>query len=71
MNDPAGHKSAWAHDRFDRWHNLVKTLGIKGLKSHDARLVAAMQTYGIAQLLTFNAGDFKGFPIAIVDPNSV
>src|ERR1700682_990612 len=24
------------------WQNLVKTLAIKGLKSHDARLVAAM-----------------------------
>jgi predicted nucleic acid-binding protein len=53
------------------WHNLVKTLNIKGLKSYDARLVAAMQTYSIAQLLTFNAGDFKGFPITIVDPASV
>src|SRR5436190_21678783 len=26
------------------WHALVTTLGIKGLKSYDARLVAAMQT---------------------------
>src|SRR5258708_20673569 len=29
------------------WHALVKTLGIKGLKSYDARIVAAMQTHGI------------------------
>ncbi len=36
------------------WHALVKTLGIKGLKSYDARIVAAMQTHGIARLLTFN-----------------
>ncbi len=54
-----------------RWHALAKALGIKGLKSYDARLVAAMQTYGIAQLLTFNASDFKGFPITIIDPTSV
>src|SRR5437868_4898415 len=26
------------------WHALVTTLGIKGLKSYDARLAAAMQT---------------------------
>jgi predicted nucleic acid-binding protein len=48
----------------------VKTLGIKGFKSHDARLVAAMQTYGIQRILTFNAGDFKVFSVTIVDPDS-
>ena len=53
------------------WHVLVKTLGIKGLKSYDARLAAAMQTYGIARLLTFNASDFKGFGITIIDPTSL
>ena len=61
-------------DRADllvNWHALVKTFGIKGFKSHDARLVAAMQTYGIQRLLTFNANDFKAFPISIIDPVSV
>jgi len=53
------------------WHELVKSRGIKGFKGHDARLVAAMQTYGIQQLLTFNANDFKGFPITIIDPASL
>jgi len=53
------------------WHSLVKSHGIKGFKSHDARLVAAMQTYGIQRLLTFNANDFKPFPITILDPDSV
>src|SRR5437773_8349955 len=36
------------HDRVDLldcWHTLVKTLGIRGLKSYDARLAAAMQTH--------------------------
>ena len=41
------------------------------VKSHDARLVAAMQTYGSARILTFNANDFKGYPITIIDPASV
>src|SRR5438105_2579887 len=54
-----------------RWHALVKDLGIKGVRSHDARLVAAMQSYGITQLLTFNADDFKDFPISVIDPTSI
>jgi predicted nucleic acid-binding protein len=53
------------------WHALVNTLGIRGLRSYDARLVASMQTYGISRLLTFNANDFKGFSIAVIDPTSV
>jgi predicted nucleic acid-binding protein len=53
------------------WHALVNSLGIKGLKSYDARLAAAMQTYGISRLLTFNATDFKGFSITIIDPASL
>jgi len=55
----------------DRWHALVKTHAIKGFKSHDARLVAAMQTYGITRLLTFNVNDFKEFPVTIIDPASL
>ena len=61
-------------DRNDlpaRWHYLVKTHAIKGFRSHDARLVAAMQSYGMTRLLTSNSGDFKGLPITVVDPASV
>jgi len=56
---------------FACWHSLVKALGIKGIKSYDARLAAAMQTYGISRLLTFNVGDFKNFSITIIDPSSI
>lgn len=62
------------HDQRDllsRWHHLVETLDIRSFRSHDARLVAAMQTYGIARLMTFDAHDFRDFPITIVDPASV
>lgn len=61
-------------DRDDlpaRWHDLVNALGIKGFRSHDARLVAAMQGYGMSRLLTFNGGDFKDLPVTVVDPASV
>jgi predicted nucleic acid-binding protein len=58
-------------DLVARWHALVAGLGVKGFRSHDARLVAAMQTYGIARLLTFNGNDFKDFPITVVDPETL
>ncbi len=61
-------------DREDlpaRWHELVKTRAIKGFRSHDARLVAAMQCYGITRLLTFNIGDFKDLDITVIDPAAV
>src|SRR5262245_30734373 len=37
---------------FDRWHALVKLRSIKGLKSYDVRLVAAMETHNITNLLS-------------------
>ncbi len=55
-------------EALTHWHTLVKVHGIKGLKSYDARLVAAMQSYGIARLLTFNVDNFKGFAITLIDP---
>jgi predicted nucleic acid-binding protein len=54
-----------------RWHELVATHGIMGLKSYDARLAAAMQCYGVTRLLTFNGRDFKNLPITVVDPMAV
>jgi predicted nucleic acid-binding protein len=58
-------------DLVPRWHDLVKTHSIRGFRAHDARLVAAMQCYGLSQLLTFNGTDFKDLPVTIVDPSSV
>ncbi len=61
-------------DREDlsaRWHDLVKAHGITGFRAHDARLVAAMQSYGIARLLTFNGKDFAGAGVTVIDPASV
>jgi predicted nucleic acid-binding protein len=37
--------------------------------SFDARLVAAMRTYSVTRLLTFNGPDFTRFPgLTILDP---
>lgn len=53
------------------WHTLVKSLNIVGSKSHDARLVAAMQVLGASRLLTFNAADFRRLPVTVIDPATV
>jgi predicted nucleic acid-binding protein len=61
-------------DRDDlpaKWHDLVKKLGIRGFRAHDARLVAAMQCYGMTRLLTFNSGDFIALAVDLVDPTTV
>lgn len=59
------------HDLPARWQELVRTLGIRGFRAHDARLAAAMQCYGLSRLLTFNGHDFKLLPVAVIDPASV
>jgi len=56
---------------FAHWHALARSRGIKGVRSHDARLVAAMETFGITRLLTFNLADFKDFGITVLDPATV
>lgn len=53
------------------WLALVETHGVVGFRAHDARLVAAMQSYGIARLLTFNGADFTGLGPTILDPASL
>jgi predicted nucleic acid-binding protein len=53
------------------WLTLVETHGVMGFRAHDVRLVAAMQSYGITRLLTFNTGHFHGMPVTILDPASV
>jgi len=59
-------------DLMERWRNLVRNYNVTGMKSHDARLVAIMQGYGIADILTFNTADFKRFNgINLIDPRSV
>jgi predicted nucleic acid-binding protein len=58
-------------DLTKRWHDLVKRLAIKAFRAHDARIVAAMETYGIIRLVTFNGDHFKDLPITVVHPSSI
>lgn len=53
------------------WQELVERHVVTGFRAHDVRLVAAMQSYGITRLLTFNASDFRGLAVVVLDPASV
>jgi predicted nucleic acid-binding protein len=53
------------------WQSLVEAHGVTGFRAHDVRLVAAMQSYGITRLLTFNVAHFRGLPITVLDPATV
>jgi predicted nucleic acid-binding protein len=50
------------------WQDLIEAYGITGFRAHDARLVAAMQSYGFTRLLTFNSADFRALPVTLLDP---
>lgn len=55
-------------DLCSRWLALVESHGVMGFRAHDVRLVAAMQSYGISHILTFNGGHFRGLPATVLDP---
>lgn len=45
----------------NEWRRLCVAYQIVGKRAHDARLVAYMRGYGIAELLTLNRDDFQHF----------
>jgi predicted nucleic acid-binding protein len=54
------------------WRTLLRASGVTGIKCHDVRLVAAMQTHNVLQMLTFNEQDFRRFPnLTILDPHTI
>ena len=58
-------------ERSTLWQELVERHVVMGIRAHDARLVAAMQSYGITRLLTFNTSDFCDLGVVILDPSAV
>ncbi len=48
-------------DVYAQWKRLVAAHDVKGVKAHDARLVAAMNIHGVTRLMTFNAQDFSRY----------
>jgi predicted nucleic acid-binding protein len=62
-----------ADELYDNWRLLVDAYDVRGKTAHDARFVAAMQTHGISNILTFNFGDFARYRdvITVLDPRAV
>lgn len=58
---------------FKNWERLVKIYKVSGKTTHDARIVAAMQTHDITNLLTFNVSDFHRYSpfISIKSPQNI
>ncbi len=46
---------------LDKMLELVASVPLRGKQIHDINIIATMQVYGISQLLTYNAADFKSF----------
>ena len=57
---------------FEEWKTLVIKYKVSGKPSHDARIVAAMITHKVENILTLNPNDFKRFTeITAVRPQDV
>lgn len=55
-----------------QWEEVVKNYAVSGRQAHDARIVAAMLTHDIDNLLTFNIQDFKRYrAITVTSPAEV
>jgi predicted nucleic acid-binding protein len=46
---------------YDEWRRLVLAHEVKGVKVHDAKLVASMHVHGVTHLLTTNTADFARY----------
>jgi predicted nucleic acid-binding protein len=57
---------------FDIWLALVAEYQIKGKRTHDIRIVAAMKASKISHILTLNPKDFSGIAdITVVHPQEI
>lgn len=63
-------------DIYPAWRRLVVGAGVSGKPTHDARIMAVAEVYGVSRLLTFNGSDFTRFGtlvpgVQIVDPQTL
>ena len=59
-------------DVYKNWRELVVNHSVQGVQVHDAKIVAAMKTHNIKNLLTFNVKDFKRYTdINAIEPKDV
>jgi len=59
------------HQLFTEWHRLVVQHRVIGKQAHDSRLVAIMNLHGLTHVLTFNASNFRAYPVTVVTPDDV
>ena len=60
---------------YEIWEDVVEQFEVKGKKSHDARIVAAMIAHNCSDILTYDERDFsrytQEYSINKIDPRSV
>ena len=57
---------------FQEWRKIVRDFGISGVQVYDAKLVASMTVYRVANLVTLNTKDFKRFSqIKATEPKDI
>ena len=57
---------------YPEWRRLVTLYAVAGKKTHDARLVAAMNLHGITHIVTFNSDDFaRDAGITVIHPQGL
>jgi len=56
---------------YPEWKRLIAKHNVRGVKAHDARLVAAMNVHAVPRILTFNVNDFARFGVRAVHPTSI
>jgi predicted nucleic acid-binding protein len=57
---------------FTNWLELVTSSKVMGKRTHDARIVATMLTYGVTHILTLNPNDFAiSSNITVVRPQDL
>ncbi len=57
---------AFDHACYAEWRQILVAQKIIGVSVHDARLVAMMNCFQIANILTLNAADFQRYPDIVV-----
>ena len=59
-------------EALPEWERLVIQHRVSGKKTHDARLVAAMNVHGVSHILTFNGADFSRYSgIRVIEPQNL
>jgi predicted nucleic acid-binding protein len=57
---------------YATWKEIVRRNEVRGVKVHDARLVAIVNVYAVESILTFNDADFNRYgEITAIHPSSI